>query len=326
MPSKQSTVPTINLAQRWEQSAQLGPLPGDGAKGTALLADCEPGVMGVEILNLLKPEKVQALYSAFLSAGARVLVSNTFCCDPDSLEVLAQQQQCSVSALREQICQAAVLQMRKAIRQYVATVDPEDYVRPYLVGSMGPGWKSPSRGEVSMQALQADYAEWAQVLLLAGVDAIYLETVRDPRQAEAAVMGILQAQERCKQFCPIAVLLTLSDEGQKVGDFDSQRAFKAVLKLPIQALGVNCSFGPAGLQVAFDYLSEISSLPLLCAPNAGPPDAYLSPRAYVEAYLPLIQNYPLAEVRGCCGVEIDHIKALKQACLKENSSRKAQTK
>lgn len=249
----------------------------------------------VEALNLTRPQTVQSLYRRFCEAGAQLLISNTFCCDPDSLNALCNSLSRPLSELRGELCRKGV--------QWARDAGPQLYVG----GSLGPGWKRPSRGEISLQELRDDYADWGKALLGAGVDALYLETVRDPLQAEAAVEGLLWAQSQLQIDCPIAVLV--SPAGRRIGDWQDTEVLDALLQLPIQALGVNCSDGPETLIPALDYLAEHSSLPLLCAANAGVQKT-LSPQAYAAALKDLTVRFPLAEVRGCCGVGAEHLPVL----------------
>ena len=55
-----------------------GPLLADGGTGTSLLATGSPPAGSVEGWNTDDPGRVESLHRAFVEAGARLVVSNTF--------------------------------------------------------------------------------------------------------------------------------------------------------------------------------------------------------------------------------------------------------
>lgn len=236
------------------------------------------------------------MHRAYLAAGARMLTTNTFCCDPDSLS--------TSSAEQAEVARAGALLARRV-------ADAGHGSSPVLVaGSLGPGWYFPSRGEVEPARLQQSYARWASGLLTGGVDLLWLETVQDPLQAEAAVAGCRQALAETCRATPIALLLSLRSPTHLLGEQPLELVLQRLARLDVDIWGFNCGFGPAGLAPALARLRAMIPDGLIaCFPNAGPDSAsYLSPRAFAAELLALAPGLDL--IGGCCGTGPAHIAAL----------------
>lgn len=162
------------------------PLLADGGIGTALLQVKTPELFVVDLMNVLQPDAVKAMHRAFYEAGARLLTTNTFCCDPDSLA--------NTGYSSEELCQTGARLAREVAGKTAK-----------VAGSLGPGWRYPSHDPVDEIALRTSYAERAKGLLLGGVDWLWIETVQDPLQAEIAVAGCqdaLSELKRCAHSSP----------------------------------------------------------------------------------------------------------------------------
>ncbi len=62
-----------------------------------------------------------------------------------------------------------------------------------MAGSLGPGTKIASLGQISFADLRDGYEEAARGLLEGGVDLFIIETVQDLLQAKAAIIGCRRA-------------------------------------------------------------------------------------------------------------------------------------
>ncbi len=236
------------------------------------------------------------MHQAFLNAGASALTSNSFCADPQSLARVDASQQ--VDALHQR---AAELCREVAGQQAL------------VLGSLGPGWLSPTRAEISLEELTQSYRERATALIKGGVDWLWIETVRDPLQAQAAVSGARQALANCRKDLPIAVLATVSNSGQQIGDLNLTEALQSLISLDIELLGLNCSNQPKSLQSGVDYLLKHSPHALALCPNAGLMDQTRSPTDWVESLLSLAKPNQIKVWGGCCGASPQHIQALAQS-------------
>ena len=177
-----------------------------------------------------------------------------------------------------------------------------------VAGSLGPGWKSPMRGEITKSELAERYYLRALGLLQGQVDYLWVETVYDPLQAEAAVKGCQKAISEMKSHVKLAVL---SSKTITSSDDELIHLLKELNQLPIDILGLNCSSGPQSMITGLEWLSSTHiSKSFACCPNAGTPDAYLKPDIFAQSMLDLNQNYNLPILGGCCGVGPEHIKEL----------------
>lgn len=255
----------------------------------------------VDLMNVLQPETVKAMHQAFYDAGARLLTTNTFCCDPDSLA--------NTGYSAEALCLAGAELAREVAGQTAQ-----------VAGSLGPGWRYPSHEAVDERALRNSYAERARGLIQGGVDWLWIETVQDPLQAEIAVAGCQDALRELKRDVPIAVLISLTTPETLIGKQALSTVLERLNALPVSLMGVNCSGGPESVRQALGWLRIHSDKQLACLPNAGPgPGAYALPEAFAADMAALAETFKPDIIGGCCGTTPEHIQALAQM-LKQDKS------
>lgn len=248
------------------------------------------GIKFCDLLNLLHPDLVQRMHQRFLAAGADILTTNTFLCDAYSLAGTG----CDEEELSYQGARLA--------REVAGT-------RAQVAGSMGPGWLSVGQGQITQAALQQSYYRRARGLLRGGADLLWIETVQEPQQALAALAGAQQALTELGVKVPIAVLISLSSAQ---GLFQAQDTFEVLLDQPVDIWGVNCSWGPEGLEPLLNWLSTQTEKPLAICPNAGPPGHSLTPAEFAEVMYRLCLRFEAAVLGGCCGVSAEAVALLKQ--------------
>lgn len=278
--------------------AKIAPKIKDGGIGTTLLALTtvnkeHPKLQCTDLLNLTQADQVIFMHQQFVTAGADLITSNTFCCDRDSLAGSGQEDH-----IQELSQRGAMLARQGA--------GPNSLI----LGSLGPGWKLPSRDKINIRDLERAYQERCLGLLKGGADILWIETVQDPRQAEAAISGALSAQTVLKQACPLAILITCSEDGLKTGPFSSLDVLKELNHLPVDILGINCSFRPQSLRIPLNWLREHSPKKLAACPNAGDPNQVLSPERFTSEMLSLWHDFQPEIIGGCCGVGPQYIQAL----------------
>jgi len=125
----------------------------DGGIGTTLLGKVQVDGF-VDLLNLENPDLVSAMHSEFITAGADVITTNSFCC----LESL-------ISNSGELALAAAQIARKAAHGKLVA-------------GSLGPGFNIPTH---------KDYEKTVTGLVEGGCDFLIIESVTDLKQAEIAL-------------------------------------------------------------------------------------------------------------------------------------------
>src|ERR1019366_8202352 len=75
----------------------------------------------------------------------------------------------------------------------------------WVLGSVGPGTKLPTLGNIAYDKLEAALAEQCRGLVAGGVDAILVETCQDPLQIKAAVNGAKIARAEANADVPVFV-------------------------------------------------------------------------------------------------------------------------
>src|SRR4029453_5971112 len=84
----------------------------------------------------------------------------------------------------------------------------------FVIGSVGPGTKLPSLGQIGFVDLRDAYESMLDGLLGAGIDVVLLETVQDLLQAKAAIVAARRAMARAGREVPLMVQVTVETTGR----------------------------------------------------------------------------------------------------------------
>ena len=287
----------------------------DSATGTAiqdrqLRAEDFGGLDGCnEYLNLVNPDVVRRLHEANLAVGVDAVKTNSFGASAITLA------EYGLADRTREINVAAAELAREVAAGYATGARPR-----FVVGSMGPGTKLPSLGQISFEALRAAYQEQAEALLAGGVDALLVETVYDLLQAKSAIIGAQDAMAASGRRVSLLVSVTIETTGQMLVGSEIGAALTALAPLGIDALGLNCATGPDHMHEHLRYLSQASPLPILCQPNAGLPHVEddravydLTPEGLRAAHETFVREYGVSIVGGCCGTRPAHLAAVIEA-------------
>ena len=272
----------------------------DGGMGTMLQAQgLKPGEYP-ELWNLSHPEAVQRIHQAYYDAGSNVVSTNTF--GANCLHF-------SHSQLAE-IIAAAVENVRTAARNSAGT-------QPKFVAlDMGPTGKLlKPYGDLDFEDAVEIYAEIVRIGVSCGVDLVIIETMNDSYETKAA---LLAAKENCD--LPVFVSNAYGADG-KLMTGASPAAMAAMLEgMGADAIGANCSLGPAQLRGVVQELLRCTHLPVLLKPNAGMPKMEngkttydVLPAGFADEVAAQV-GQGVAVVGGCCGTTPEHIALLADAC------------
>jgi 5-methyltetrahydrofolate--homocysteine methyltransferase len=276
-----------------------GPVPADGAMGTALISAGLPAGLAPEawLLTEAGAAAVGTVQAAHVAAGARVLLSCTFGASPLRLA------DGPAAGRTADVCLAAVRVARGA-------AGPEVLV----AGSIGPtGALLAPYGDLEPGAARDAFGTQAAGLAAAGVDLLWVETMADLAEARAAVEAALEAAPG------IPVVATLTFERGRTLFGDRPEAAAAVLaELGVAAVGANCGSGfDAVLEVLPGLAAGAPGLPLVAKANAGRPVVgpdgavtYPATPADAAAYARRAVELGAAIVGGCCGTTAAHVAAI----------------
>jgi len=282
---------------------------GMGSRVQALTLDVERDFWGkencTEVLNLSRPELVREIHRGYFEAGADMVETNTFGGTPITLGEF------DLADRAFEINRIAAELAREAADSFA------DSRHRWVVGSVGPGTKLPSLGNIAYDPLEAALAEQCRGLIAGGVDAILIETCQDTLQIKAAVNGAKIARAAAKADTPIFVQVTVETTGTLLVGPDIAAAATVINALDVPLMGLNCATGPQEMAEHVRWLSTNWPGLVSVQPNAGLPELVDGKTHYplgAEEMASWVERF-IAEdgvnlIGGCCGTSTPHIQAL----------------
>jgi 5-methyltetrahydrofolate--homocysteine methyltransferase len=263
-----------------------------------------------EILVATRPDVISDLHHAFLDVGVDVVKTNSFGSSPLVLAEYA------IADRSFELSAKAASLARDAASSY-ATADAPRWV----AGSIGPGTRMPSLGQIAFPELRDAYEVQAAGLLEGGVDLFLIETVFDLLQAKAAIIGARRAMRSAGRTIPVQVQVTMELTGLMLPGTEISAALVALEAMRPDVLGLNCATGPLEMGEHLRHLSEYCAVPISCQPNAGLPQVVdgkmhydLTPSSLAEFHERFITEYGVSVVGGCCGTTPAHLAEVVGRC------------
>ena len=283
------------------------PLLLDGAMGTLLHSKGAAIDQCFDVINLTGPATVAEIHRAYIEAGADIIETNSFGANRFQLSEYALQNQVI------EINQAAVTVARRTIDSAFKPV--------LLAGSIGPlGVRLAPLGRVTVSEAKEAFVEQISALVNAqpqGVDLLIIETMSDPKETETAV----EAARTVSPDIPIVAQMTFTRDDRTLLGYTPDAVAQRLAKLDVDAIGINCSGGPAQVLRLTRLMQQIvPHMPIAASPNAGYPEQVDGGRTHYSATPDYFAQYATALtqagaqlVGGCCGTTDAHIAAMRQA-------------
>ncbi|WP_291295144.1 methionine synthase [Elioraea sp.] len=282
---------------------------GFGARIQAMTLDIERDYMGkencTEVLLISRPDIVREIHHGYFAAGADMVETNTFGASPITLAEFGLESE------------AFALNKRAAELAHEAAAMFADDRPRWVIGSVGPGTKLPSLGNIDYDTLEAALTLQADGLIAGGADAILIETCQDTLQIKAAVNGAKAARAKARTDTPIFVQVTVETTGTLLVGPDIAAAAAVVHALDVPLLGLNCATGPQEMAEHVRWLAQNWPGFISVQPNAGLPELVdgrthypLSPDDLATWIERFVAEDGLNLVGGCCGTHNTHITAL----------------
>jgi len=283
----------------------------DGAMGTNLqrlgLGPDDfggPGLEGCnEVLVATRPDAVSSIHDAFLGVGVDVVETDSFGAFRTVLAEYGLEER--AFELNERAAKLA-----KAVAADHSTPDHPRFV----AGSMGPGTKFPTLGQISYHELRDAYEEQASGLLAGGADLLVIETVFDLLQAKAALAGARAAMERARRKVPVHVQVTVELTGRMLPGTEIAAALTSLSALRPDVIGMNCATGPREMGEHLRHLAGAWPGAISCLPNAGLPSVVdgqmhydLGPDELADYLERFVTELGVEIVGGCCGTTPEHL-------------------
>jgi len=273
-----------------------GPVVTDGAWGTQLQARGLPVGGCPDAWNLTHPERVEEVARAYVEAGSRVILTNTF---GANRFILARRQ------LADRVAEVNRVGVEISRR---AAAD-----RAAVFASIGPSGGMLMMGQGGEPELKAAFVEQAGAVAAAGADGIVIETMTDPAEAALAVAAAHETG------LPVVACMTFDSGAQKdrtmMGTTPEQAAEK-LLAAGADLVGSNCGHGIAGMVEVCRRLRAASGRPVWIKANAGLPETrdgqtvYRQQPAEFAEFVPALLEAGAAFLGGCCGTTPDFIRAV----------------
>ncbi len=290
----------------------------DGGMGTGIqLRNLGPDDFGGadlegcnEMLVVTRPDVVSELHAAYLEVGCEVIETNTFGAFAIPLGEYG-------IADRTYELNLAAARVAKEVALSYSTPD-----RPrWVAGSIGPGTKFPSLGQIRYAELRDNYEQQSHALLEGGVDLIIIETMFDLLTVKAAMNGARRAMRSLGLDVPLQVQVTMELTGRMLPGTEISAALAAIDPLRPDVIGINCATGPVEMGEHLRHLSAHARMPISCIPNAGLPSVVdghmhydLTPDQLAEHHARFITELGVNIVGGCCGTTPEHLAAVVDRC------------
>jgi 5-methyltetrahydrofolate--homocysteine methyltransferase len=287
----------------------------DGAMGTQiqrhqLKAAEYGGKEGAnDLLVLTRPDLIEDIHARYFAVGCDVVETNTFGSSRLKLD------EYGLGHRTYEVNFKAAIVARRAADRFSTPERPR-----FVAGSMGPTGMLPSSsdpalGNITSDALERIYFEQAKGLIEGGVDALILETHQDILELRAAVLAADACRKESLRDVFLIAQPTLIDaNGRMLLGTDIGSAIATLERLPVDAIGLNCSTGPDEMRASVKLLAERTSHWVSVLPNAGMPENVdghavykLSPDGLADALASFVKDLGVDMVGGCCGTTPEHL-------------------
>jgi len=261
-------------------------------------------------LNVTQPELVSEVHREYLQAGAVVIESNTFGANAVRLERYG---------LEDRAREFNLAGMRLA-RECVNQMREKQASEAYVAGAIGPlGVRIGADTKVSEAEGSAAFVEQVRALVQGGpgvgADLLVIETVMAMNEVEI----VLRAAKREGGGVPVIAMVTVDAEGNCLDGTSAEDAARLMEEWGADAVGCNCSEGPALVLRVIERMRAVTKLPLAAMPNAGTPKAvdgrhlYLTSPEYMASFARKFVKAGARFVGGCCGTTPQHIRSMRAA-------------
>lgn len=265
----------------------------DGGFGTMLQKENLDVGRVPEVLNITHPQVVQRIQKAYIDAGADIICTCSFGVNKYKIEG------CGYTV--EELMKAAVKNAREAAEGTDTKIGLD----------IGPiGRLLEPNGSLSFEEAYEIFK--LQVEAGSDADVILIETMTDLYEMKAAVLA-------AKENAELPIIATMSFEAnQRTFTGTEVRAMALTLEgLGVDAIGMNCSLGPAEFKPLIEELSKWTTLPIVSKANAGLPNPAtgeydVEAEQFAKLTADLIPHGVKA-VGGCCGTTPAFIKAIHEA-------------
>lgn len=275
-----------------------GPVLTDGAWGTQLQARGLALGEFPDAWNLTQPDRVEEVARAYVEAGSRVILTNTFGANWLRL---------AEAGLADQAGEIN----RRGVELSRRAADGSAKV----FASMGPSGKMVMTGDVTVDELRAAFGEQARALAAAGADALVVETMSDIKEA------VLAVDAACSTGLPVVACMVFDsgrDQDRTLMGISPEDAARSLAAAGADVIGANCGQGIDGFVKLCRRLRAATGQPIWIKANAGLPEVLEGRTVYrvtpeqFASHVPALLKAGAQFIGGCCGTNPDFIRAARQ--------------
>lgn len=272
----------------------------DGGMGTLLQnMGLKPGEH-TEMWSLTHPDIIEKIHRDYFDAGCNVVNTNSF--GANTLKFSAEDADAIIKASIENARRARDTSTNKGEKFIALDIGPcGKLLKPY--------------GDLDFEDAVEAFAGMVRAGVKYGADLIFIETMNDSYETKAA---LLAAKENSN--LPVFVSNAYGEDGKLMTGASPAAMVAMIESMGADAIGANCSLGPAQLRGVVDELLKYSSIPVMLKPNAGLPKDVNGKAVFdvlPDDFAKEIYNQIKKGVRvagGCCGTTPEYIKALTSLC------------
>ena len=269
----------------------------DGAMGTMLQ---KAGMSSDETTTHFgqeHPEILRDIHKQYIDAGADIIYAATFGINRYKMEEL------------DVTLDEAVKTAMDAANAAKAEAAAEGKEVMVALG-LGPlGELLEPMGTLAFEEAYDAFGEVISAAVKYGADLAVIETMTDLYEVKAAVLAVKENSE-----LPVIVSMSFEENGRTFTGVSLEAMAVTLEGLGVDAMGINCSLGPAQILPMAKELRRLTDIPVFAKPNAGLPDpttgAYdITCEQFVETLAGYLDE-GINMIGGCCGTDPEYIRGL----------------
>lgn len=271
----------------------------DGAWGTELQKQGLKAGESPEALNLERPEVVEAVAKAYVDAGSKIIITNTFGGTVFMLE------RHGLADKVEEVNRIGAEISKRAAGE-----------RARVFASLGPSGKMLMMGDVTEEELYAAFEQQACALAAGGADGLVVETMAD---LEEATVALRAAKSTGLPVCVSMIYDSGAELDRTMMGTTVEDATKTLTDAGADIIGSNCGQGIEGFVKLAARMKAATDRPIWIKGNAGLPEMIdgktvykTQPEDFARFARPLL-DAGADFIGGCCGTSPAFIRALKAA-------------
>lgn len=275
-----------------------GPVVTDGSWGTQMQKRGLNRGECPDSWNLKHPERVLEVAQQYVTAGSRIILTNTF--------------GGSRLALKKYNLDHQALDINMAGVEISKNAAGN---RAYVFASIGPTGLMLVTRETTEAELQNVFEEQAAAQARAGADGIIVETMIDVTEARIAAAAAKQTG------LPVIVSMVYDSGENKdrtmMGN-SPEEVVEDLTGVGVDGIGANCGQGIEAFLPICARLRQATDLPLWMKPNAGLPDLIddqavfrTTAQEFVQ-YIPEMIQAGAGFIGGCCGTDQAFVEAIRE--------------